>query len=85
MFVRLYLRIICEDEHNQWTAWFEQTPQVAASGEYPAEAVDNLLEIYANMLEADEISSCDAGTREGHLELLIPVANWRRIPIPSIN
>lgn len=85
MIFRRYVRIIVEEKHDQWSAWFAILPQCCAGGGHPAEAIDELLEMFANMFEQDEISSSDPGTRDGHLEFLIPFAEWRRIPRTSMN
>lgn len=82
---RRFLRIICEQDHGQWSAWFASLPQVAAGGEFPAEAIDELLVLFEGLFVETEICSSDPATRDGHLEFLIPLAELRRLPVPSVN
>jgi len=39
------MRIIVERHHGHWSAWWHQSPQFAAGGSDPAEAVDRLLQL----------------------------------------
>jgi len=38
-------RIVVQELHGHWSAWWEHTPQIAFGGADPAEAVDGLVGI----------------------------------------
>lgn len=84
--MRAFGRIIVEQQGGQWTAWFTDLPQVARSGEWPSDAIRQLLEhIGVEHFDAEGIVSIDDCTRDGHLEFLMPLVGFRRIPVPSVN
>jgi len=58
---------------------------VSGGGGHPGEAIDELLEMFTGMFEPVEICTSDPGTRDWHLEFLIPFAALLRIPVASVN
>jgi hypothetical protein len=84
--IRTYVKVITELSGSQWSAWFEDLPQVSFGGQYPSAAIERLLEHVGNdQFDTDQIVSIDDATREGHLEFRIPLLHHRRIPNPSQN
>ena len=81
-----FLKVIVEDLHGQWSAWFEDTPQIAMGGEWPSAAIEKLIDhLGADQFDVDQMVSVDDAARNGHLEFLIPRRHHRRIPVPSVN
>ena len=84
--MRAFSKIIVEENGGHWTAWFKDLPQVAIGGEYPSEAIDRLLKHVGEAnFDAEGIVTVEDGTRDGHLEFLMPLVGFRRIPVPSVN
>ena len=84
--MRAFAKIIVEENECQWTAWFSDLPQVAIGGEWPSDAIRKLLEHFGERyVDANGIVVVEDRTRDGHLELLMPLVGFRRIPVPSVN
>ena len=84
--LRAYSKIIVEERDGHWTAWFIDLPQVAIGGEWPSDAIKRLLKhVGEENFHAEGIVTVEEGTRDGHLEFLMPLVGFRRIPIPSVN
>lgn len=84
--MRKLVKIIAEQTGNQWSVWFDDLPQISFGGEMPADGIRQLLAHFgAEQFEEVKISAVDEGTREGHLEFVIPLRYHRRIPSPSVN
>ena len=84
--MRAFNKIIVEEKDGHWTAWFKDLPQVSTGGEWPAEAIKKLLEhIGTEHFDAEGIVAVEDATRDGHLEFLMPLVGFRRIPVPSVN
>ena len=37
------MHIICQRTNNHWSAWFEDSPETAFGGEWPADAIERLV------------------------------------------
>ena len=84
--MRAFSKIIVEEKNGQWSAWFIDLPQVVFSGEWPSDAIKRLLEHLGEQnFDAEGIVAVEDGTRDGHLEFLMPLVGFRRIPLPSVN
>ena len=84
--MRAFAKIIVEENDGQWSAWFKDVPQVALGGEWPADAIKRLLEhLGAENFHAEGIVAVEDGTRDGHLEFMMPLVGFRRMPNPSLN
>ena len=84
--MRAFSKIIVEEKDGQWSAWFNDLPQVAIGGEWPSDAITRLLEHAGEQnFDAGGIVAVEDGTRDGHLEFLMPLVGLRRIPVPSVN
>ena len=84
--MRAFSKIIVEEQNGHWTAWFNDLPQVAIGGEWPSDAIRKLLEHCGEAnFDAEGIVTVEDGTRDGHLEFLMPLLGFRRIPVPSVN
>jgi hypothetical protein len=84
--LRKFLKIITEQSNGQWSSWFEDAPQIAVGGSWPVDAIRRLLEHYgAHHFDERGIMAIDAAVRPDHLEFLIPLLRYRRIPSPSVN
>ena len=84
--MRAFAKIIVEEKGGLWTAWFKDLPQVAIGGDWPSDAIKRLLEHLGEQnFDAEGIIAVEEGTRDGHLEFLMPLLGFRRIPVPSVN
>jgi hypothetical protein len=84
--MQAFSKIIVEEKEGHWTAWFDDLPQIATGGEYPCDAIKRLLQrLGEENFDAEGIIAVSDGTREGHLEFLLPLLGLRRIPAPSMN
>lgn len=84
--MKAFSKIIVEERDGHWTAWFEDLPQVALGGEWPSDAINRLIEhVGQEHFDADGIAAFQNGSRDGHLEFLMPLVGFRRIPVPSVN
>ena len=84
--MRQYLKINAEGSAESWTVWFEDAPQIAFSGEWPSAAIDKLLDpLGSDQFDNEGIMAVHEGTRDGHLEFLIPLIGRFKIPQPSVN
>ena len=84
--MRAFAHIIVEQMHGHWSAWFSGTPQVAYGGQWPADAIQRLLDaIGGDQFDAEQIVAVDESIRDGHLEFRVPYRNRWRIPVPSLN
>ena len=84
--MRAFRKVIVEEHEGQWSAWFENLPQIAIGGEWPSDAISKLLEhLGEENFDAEGIIAIDEVTRDGHLEFLMPLVGFRRIPVPSVN
>lgn len=84
--MRALAHIIVEQQDGHWSAWFSGTPQVACGGQWPADAIQRLLDGFGGMeFDGEELTAIEDATRDGHLEFLIPHLNRWRIPVASVN
>ena len=84
--MRAFSKVVVEEKEGQWSAWFEDLPQVAIGGEWPSDAIRKLLEHFGEQnFDAEGIIAIEDGTRDGHLEFLMPLVGFRRILVPSVN
>ena len=84
--LRAWSKIIVEEQDDHWTAWLEDLPQVAVGGEWPSDAIRQLIEhVGKENFYVEGIIAVDDGTRDRHLEFLMPLLGFRRLPIPSVN
>ncbi len=83
---KYFVKIIVEGAHQFWTAWIEGTPQVAFSGLWPSQAIERLIDhLGAEQFETDNVAAFDQGTRDGHLEFMLPLKRRSSIPPFSMN
>jgi hypothetical protein len=67
-----------------WNTACSATP--AIGGEWPADAIRKRLEhLGENNFDSEEIIAVKDGTRDGHLEFMVPLVEIQRIPLPSVN
>lgn len=84
--MKAFAKLIVEENDGHWTAWFKDVPQVAMGGEFPSDAIRRLLEhLGEENFDAEGIVAVEDGTRDGHLEFMIPLVGYWRIPVPSVN
>lgn len=85
--MRSYVRINIEQQNAEhWMAWFAETPQLAAGGPIAADALARLLLLFGHEdFEVADTSSIEAAARPGHVEVVIPLRRWLRMPRPSVN
>ena len=84
--MRAFAKIIVEENDGQWSAWFKDVPQVGLGGEWPTDAIKRLLDhLGPENFHAEGIVTVEDGTRDGHLEFMIPLVGYWRIPVPSVN
>jgi hypothetical protein len=76
--------VIVERLHGHWSAWLAGTPQVGFGGEWPAQAIERLLEAHDIPVDATAVIAVESAARDGHMEFLIP-GLVSRIPMPSLN
>ena len=84
--LRAFAKIVVEENEGHWTGWFNDLTQVVIGGEWPSDAIRKLLEPLGEVnFDAEGIVTVEEGTRDGHLEFLMPLVGFRRIPVPSVN
>ena len=84
--MRTFSKIIVEEQNGHWAAWFKDLPQVAIGGEFPSDAITRLLQHIGRVnFDAEGIVAVEEGTRDGHLEFLMPLVGYRQFPLPSLN
>ena len=82
----IFVHIIVEQRDGHWSAWFSGRPQLSCGGQWPAQAIQRLLDGHGgNEFDAEEIVSLDDATNDGHLEFLVPSRHRLRIPRTSLN
>lgn len=83
--MRKYARVIVEQLHGHWSAWFADVPHASFGGEHPANALRRLIDASGEEFDEFEILADDECTRDGHLEFLLQYRNREVIPEPSRN
>lgn len=85
--MRAYVRIVIEQQNaDHWLAWFVDSPERAAGGQWAADALARLLLLFGPAeFETDEVSSVADAERPGRMELRIPLRRRLRLPRPSAN
>lgn len=80
--IRFYSKIIVEQSKDGWLAWIQDLPDSKFSGETPHHAMGRLIARFGeDQFQSAEISAVDHVVIEGHLEYMIPLRNYCRVPV----
>lgn len=84
--MRVFSHIIVEQRDGHWSAWFSGQPQIACGGQWPAHAIQRLIDGFGGVkLDGEEIVAVEDATRDGHLEFLVPSRSRWKMPVVSMN
>lgn len=84
--MRSFSKILVQRSDGQWSAWFQDVPRVTVVGDWPGDAVRQLIEQFGEaQFDAERIVAVDYATREDHREFLVPLKNHRRVPLAVTN
>lgn len=81
--MKAWARIIVEQLHGHWSAWFGDRPHKSFGGAFPTDAIRRLLDATGEQFDTTEI--LEASDREGHLEFFIAYRHRVLMPVPSRN